>query len=199
MKNDNKSFKIGICVPTNRGEQAQLFLRTWTQIWEKSVYDVTIYIHADKPEKIINIRKLNTSVPIIHTCHKDIEKRFGDDQWIIPKKSGACRSFPMFLAYKDKCDYIITMDDDCLPTEEYSENFLDAHIKAFNKNKWYSTIEGVLPRGVPYTNLGKLNVCLNHGLWENVPDLDGPTSLVNIRYPKGTSPPPQAIYENQYE
>ena len=182
--NVNNSFRVGVCIPTIRVEQISTFLDKWIPIWKLSRHKVSVYIHADKADKIFDEKKYSDKIFIKHTCHKDIDLQLKNNEWIIPRCSGACRSFPMLLAYKDGCDFIITIDDDCLPSETLSDNFIDSHINAFNKGRWYSTIDGEFPRGIPYIEHGELNVCLNHGLWENIPDFDGPTSLVNMRNKK---------------
>jgi hypothetical protein len=47
-----------------------------------------------------------------------------------------------------------------------------------------STLDGIIPRGVPYEaeNLVRRRPCvLNHGLWDNVPDFDAPTQMLHMR------------------
>jgi hypothetical protein len=75
------------------------------------------------------------------------------------------------------------MDDDCYPPEKEGQNFFDAHLSAFEQDRWFRTIDGEHPRGIPYGDKGRLPVLLNHGLWTGVPDLDGPTALVRERWP----------------
>ena len=53
---------------------------------------------------------------------------------------------------------------------------------------WVSTLDGTIPRGVPYYNTErKLPCVLNHGLWTSVPDFDAPTQLLHARYPRELS------------
>ena len=141
MDKNGKTIKVGVCMPTTREDQIVNFLDKWIPIWKESHYQINIYVHADKPNKIFNEGRYYNEMPIKHTCHKDIELELKDDAWIIPQNSGACRSFPMLLAYKDGCDFIITLDDDCLPTTTTVDNFINSHIEAFSRNRWYSTIE----------------------------------------------------------
>lgn len=104
----------------------------------------------------------------------------------------------MFLAWQAGCDYIVTLDDDCLPTDPHAasgsngngssgERFLSGHLEAFDLDVWFRTLDGDDPRGIPYGSRGRLPVLLNHGLWTGVPDLDGPTSLVRSRQPQETT------------
>jgi hypothetical protein len=93
----------------------------------------------------------------------------------------------MYLAWRAGCEYILTLDDDCYPIDGQGENFLRRHLDAFATDRWVRTIDGDEPRGTPYDNRGRLPVRLNHGLWTEVPDLDGPTSLVRKRHPKAVA------------
>ncbi len=90
----------------------------------------------------------------------------------------------MYLAWKNGCEYIITLDDDCYPQACPKHSFIERHLQAFKRDRWFRTIEGDQPRGIPYERLGHLPIRVNHGLWLDVPDLDGPTSLVRIREPR---------------
>jgi hypothetical protein len=87
----------------------------------------------------------------------------------------------MYLAWRASCEYIITLDDDCYPQPDEAPWFIERHLQAFRHDRWFRTILGDEPRGIPYEHLGDLAVRLNHGLWSDVPDLDGPTSLVRMR------------------
>lgn len=169
---------IGVCVPTAREESIASFLDAWRPHFDRE--DVLLFVHEDRASK-----SFKTDAPRFrHTAHDDIEREIGNAAWIIPRGSGACRSFPMYLAWKAGCDYVITLDDDCHPESAGGETFIDTHIASFRRDRWFRTIAGDEPRGVPYARLGVLPVALNHGLWTDVPDLDGPTSLVRLREPR---------------
>ena len=176
---------IGICVPTIRERQITQFLKEWAPYWsssEQEAYKVILFMHEDHPAKIFQLPQPD-GLELIHTCHADIHEALGKNEWIISRHSGACRSFPMYMAWQQGCTYILTLDDDCYPAEGYGESFLSTHLAAFNQEIWFRTISGEEPRGVPYGDRGHLPVLLNHGLWVGNPDLDGPTSLVRSRKP----------------
>ncbi len=180
----DKRISVGICIPTIRENQIREFLRKWIPYWsssEQETYEVTLFIHEDHPTKNFQLNPLS-GVKVVHTCHTDIHKVLGEDEWIIPRRSGACRSFPMYLAWKFGCEYILTLDDDCYPVDGEGSSFLDIHLAAFCQNLWFRTISGEEPRGIPYGDQGHLPVLLNHGLWNDTPDLDGPTSLIQQRH-----------------
>jgi len=169
---------IGVCVPTAREASIASFLEAWRPHFDRD--DVLLFVHEDRASK-----SFTPDLPRLrHTAQEDIDRELGAAAWIIPRGSGACRSFPMYLAWKERCDYIITLDDDCHPESSGGERFIDRHIESFERDRWFRTIAGDEPRGVPYARLGLLPVALNHGLWSDVPDLDGPTSLVRLREPR---------------
>jgi hypothetical protein len=173
-------MKIGICVPTNRIDAVSVFAQEWESVFRYAADQalfLSLFIHEDAPKRT-EIRRISSVGECSHTCHQDIEAVLGERNWIIPRNSGACRSFPMYLAWKERCDYIVTLDDDCYPGEIEPEQFFTSHLAAFKRDRWFRTIDGVKPRGVPYGDCGSLTVILNHGVWTGISDLDGPTSLV---------------------
>lgn len=183
MIESGERISVGICVPTIRKEQIIEFLKKWGPYWSSSgqeIYEVTLFIHEDCPTKMFQPNQ-SIGVEIVHTCHANIYEVLGTSEWIIPRSSGACRSFPMYLAWKHGCEYILTLDDDCYPVNGEGNSFLDMHLTAFHQDRWFRTISGEDPRGIPYQDRGHLPVLLNHGLWTGVPDLDGPTSLIQQR------------------
>ena len=172
--------KIGICIPTARMEAISIFAKYWEDVIHCSIKEdisFSVFIHEDAMLRTTDV-VIPSANKVLHTCQQDLEKMLGANHWIIPRKSGACRSFPMYLAWKDGCDFILTLDDDCYPPTDNSNLFFIQHLEAFKCDRWFQTISGLKPRGVPYTDRGILPVILNHGLWTGVPDLDGPTSLV---------------------
>ena len=173
---------VGVCVPTNRRRCAEEFVDLWIPRWLSDPWcaqggGVHLFMHEDSAEASLELR-MPAGIQLTTTCHADISRTLGKRAWIIPKRSGACRSFPMYLAWKAGCDHIITLDDDCLP---HDDEFLTRHLSAFSTDRWFRTIHGDFPRGVPYGDRGLLPVLLNHGLWTGIGDLDGPTALVRSR------------------
>jgi hypothetical protein len=175
---------VAICVPTSRADAIQAFIGAWRPLWETDDGGsaVNLFVHEDRPQKTIDPAMLPARTR--HTSNEDIGPVLGASGWIIPSGSGACRSFPMYLAWSAGCEYIITLDDDCYPHDGDAGSFVQRHLRAFTRDRWFRTIAGDEPRGIPYERLGRLAVRLNHGLWADVPDLDGPTSLVRIREPR---------------
>lgn len=178
-------LSLGICIPSIRTLQISSFLRKWEPFWsrcDQQKYRIKIFIHEDSPEPTFELTQ-SSNLEIVHTSHSDVPRVLGQSAWIIPAESGACRSFPMYLAWKAGCDYIFTLDDDCYPLENGGACFLDSHLDSFNLDLWFRTTSGQESRGVPYGDKGHLPVLLNHGLWTGHPDLDAPTSLTRDRNP----------------
>lgn len=181
-----RALTVGICVPTVREDAIRDFLSAWHPFWQTepgSPLAVRLFVHEDHPRKTFDLRTRN-ALTIRHTAHDDITSELHSREWIIPRGSGACRSFPMYLAWKAGSDYVITMDDDCHPEGGRGRQFLHDHLKSFERDRWFRTISGDEPRGIPYQSLGRLAVRVNHGLWTDVPDLDSPTALVRMREAK---------------
>ena len=180
--------KIGVIVPTVREVSINRFLRLWEKDFSIAKQIISIYVIEDNPEPSFNLgRKIPFEVR--HVAWDAIKRTLGKDSWIIPRKSDAIRSFGVLLAYRDGCDYFITMDDDAYPWYQ-AENkigyFIDSHILNLTgyhheEDVWINTIRNLRPRGYPYakTTVTQVltNVAVSHGLWVNVPDFDSITSL----------------------
>ena len=136
------------------------------------------------------------------------EKRFGssftDLLSVIPERCHAETSFGFLVAYEEKPDIILEVDDDVFPFADHA--LVDAHAQNLSgdegvtvscRSKWYNTMENLTltssmmlyPRGHPYgqraederltwKNSGDKCV-LNMGLWTGCPDLDALTILYN--------------------
>jgi hypothetical protein len=186
MHEPETHLKIGVCVPTFGRDAIPEFLGQWRPFWRASgdaSMRVHVFVHEDQPQKSLDPSAW-PDLAVTSTCHEDLARELGSDAWIIPRGTGACRSFPMYLAWKAGAEFIITLDHDCFPVPGEGEQFLESHLASFRRDRWFRTIDGDQPRGVPYQRLGRLPVRVNHGLWREEPDLDGPTSLVRIREPR---------------
>jgi hypothetical protein len=175
--------KVVVVVPTIREDSIKQFLEAWTQ----ELRGCTLVIVEDNAERSFNLG----GAQVEHYCHQDIDKDLGKDAWIIPRKTDCVRSYGYFKAWQKKPDMMITLDDDCYPMEG-ERGFVAAHWERLNNpgktNAWVSTLDGIIPRGVPYYNSErKLPCVLNHGLWNSVPDFDAPTQLLQSRYPRELS------------
>src|SRR5688572_19525301 len=151
---------FGVCVPTVREDAIRDFISAWSPHWldtQASPFAVHLFVHEDTPGKTFNLHA-PAGLRLVHTAQDDIAPALGANDWIIPRRSGACRSFPMYLAWKRGCDYIVTMDDDCYPDSDGGSRFLQGHLDSFRRDRWFRTIAGDEPRGIPYQHLGQLAV-----------------------------------------
>jgi hypothetical protein len=178
-----KNFpKVGIVVPTIRESSIQRFLNEWKAEFV-NYPNLLIFVIEDNPEKSFNLEGTN----IAHLCWKDIEKDLGEKSRIIPRRTDCVRSYGYYKAYKEGVDIMITLDDDCYPVTQ-TPYLIENYIKNFGikvSTDMFNPLEGRIlnhnnfyPRGYPYLSRDR-EVVLNHGLWNNVPDFDGKTQLLN--------------------
>ncbi len=184
--------KIAIVVPTIRENNLIGFLNSW------NFSNVSLYIIEDNPKKSFNLPLVQSSVKLFHYSWQEIDTILGDKAWIIPRRTDCIRSFGFFKAYMDGCDYVITLDDDCLPLQPAHE-FIDEHITCLNTTykRWKWTTKEIKSRGVPYFNLGSIETVISMGFWQGVTDLDAPSQLVyGVRdlEPEILSPVPSGSY-----
>ena len=169
-------MSIAVVVPTIRQDCA---IR-WLQEWKDDLAGARVILVEDNPEPTFAL-----SGNVEHYSWADFGE-LGGDAWIIPRRTSACRSFGLLKALEGDADIIWTTDDDCYPEAGYKGRWLEAIEKAFSTpapdTSWWNTISGtdLYPRGYPYRIRDNgVPVMLHHGLWSNVPDLDGITQLAN--------------------
>jgi reversibly glycosylated polypeptide/UDP-arabinopyranose mutase len=187
----NKIPSVGCVVPTIREKSINEFLEKW----DFPDY-CKLFIIEDNSQREFTLSK-NV---YFHGSWKDFEKM--KNNWIFSKKcGGGIRSFGFYKAWQDGCDYIITLDDDCLPDENCNgEKFVEEHIKQLeiNNGRWLWTTKGIRPRGVPYQNTGREDeTMINMGFWKKNADFDAPTQLIHGSIevpPRMWSPVPKDYY-----
>lgn len=182
---------VGIVVPTIREGEIRTFLDKWN-----FPDSCRLFIVEDNPEKKFRIPE----DIYFHGSWKDF--KYMKNNWIFSKNcGGGIRSFGFYKAYEEGCDYIITLDDDCLPTEDCNgEEFVGKHIEQLNvdNGKWLQTTKEIRPRGVPYRNIGHENeTMINMGFWKKNADFDAPTQLLHGSIevpPEKLNPVPRGYY-----
>lgn len=158
--------RIGIVIPHHLKNLD--ILEAWRVEFDRP--NVTVYVVCDNDYKHTqpewgDIRFFN---------HKDIKKDLKEKAWIIPFRTSAIRSYGYYRAWKDGCDAILTLDNDCYPDRELPY-WIDGHLNNLNKEvtlDWVST-QPFYVRGMPYKIRDNSPVAISHGLWSNIPDLDG--------------------------
>lgn len=169
-------MKAAIVVPSIRRTNLLKFL----EHWENQFISHRIFVVEDNPERTFSIDSPNVE----HYSWKEIDQDLAEKSWIIPRRTDCIRSYGHFKAWQRQVDFVISMDDDCLPCEE---DFISKHWEMLNSPAvsmaWLSTVRGGTPRGVPYFATKRIYPCvLNHGLWQGVPDFDAVTQLNNARH-----------------
>jgi hypothetical protein len=187
--------KIGVVIPTIRPELFKKWLEAWGPIFDKHSR-ISLYLCEDRPKKEIKFPKcLDTKFEIKHYCWKDVEKDLKKDAWIIPRKCDGFRSYGFLKAYQDNCEYILTLDDDCMPgklshrTEEENLDPIEQYMKGFKEEYHYTAFENTMypiwgyhsselfPRGYPFKDRKKKSPVVQYGMWLKNPDFDGITQL----------------------
>lgn len=152
------------------------FLLKWIDELKNTEHDLTIYVCLDRDDRLVDKQPIDLNIK--EYSREDIKKNLGDIAWIIPNKTSAIKSYGFYKAYKDNCDYIISIDNDCFPD---TPRFIDSHIRNLQATTtlgWEKTLDDEpFMRGNPYLIRDKSSVHVSHGLWSNIPDLDGPTQL----------------------
>lgn len=174
---------VAVVVPTIREDCAKQFLKEWAD----DLAGVRIVMVEDNPEQSFALDGCE------HYSWHDIEADLGDRSWIIPRRSSAVRSYGSWLAWKGGADIIWALDDDCYPEPGRAGTYLtmisDALAWPAPQGDWHNTVPaalGVAPRGFPYGIRSESRpVMVHHGLWSNIPDLDGRTALErpHLRFP----------------
>lgn len=173
-------MKAAIVVPTNRPQHVTPFL----DAWQGEFAEATTIIVEDNPTRTVD---LGHRCNVVHYSWEDIDRDLGTLSWIIPRRTDCIRSYGYYKACQLGVDLIVTLDDDCYPSNKGTQGFLDHHWTRLNETSaydaWMETGKGMIPRGVPYFNRQRRRpVVINHGLWEEAPDLDAPTQLVHSRF-----------------
>ena len=187
-----KTTDTVLVVPSIRADSWERFVKEWTP---KGLFDeVDVFLIEDNPTKTFKSAQYGNK-QLTHFCWSDIDQMFGDNSWIIPRRSDTVRSFGYYLAWYRGYEYIWTLDDDCYP-HKYAGSarfVVDEHKRTLDgreHTKWFNTLRYVTPRGIPYYNRGKVASYVNHGLWEGVLDFDAPRQLVD---PQGE----EDVYESR--
>jgi hypothetical protein len=169
---DNKMQKVFLVIPTIRN---LIFLKSWKSEFSKC----HLIVVEDNDKKIVKTINLKFA-SVTHLTHADIENDFGKNSWIFSRKNAGIRAYGFWKAYQAGADVIITLDDDCYPTEP---DFVKKHIQNLDlkmPDGWQATYPNQIwmnTRGFPYTNRNKYPVMISHGLWSGALDLDAKTEI----------------------
>ena len=169
---------VAVVVPTIREDCA---LR-WLEEWKDDLAGARVILVEDNPEPTFAITGAD------HYSWADIRRELGADEWMVSRRTAACGAFGYLKALQGGADIIWTLSDDCYPEEARKGTYLEdireclaaGVASADVMNGWWNTTAraGIYPRGYPYrTRDNERPVMVHHGLWSNIPDLDGITQL----------------------
>lgn len=147
------------------------FLQEWDEL-----RSVPIIVVQDGPEK----PRLPDGFNVTVYDWYDIDEELGENAWIIPRKTSACRSFGYWKAWQTGAQTILTLDNDCYPDWRSKNHWVGGHEKNLRRTAtldWVSSCDLPFTRGFPYRIRHQSEIVLSHGVWSNVPDLDAPSSL----------------------
>ncbi len=161
-------MKKFLVVPSIRETGIREFLRAWQVAGD---WDEVVVIE-DNPHKTFDL-----PAGVHHFAWDDINRHLGAGTWIISRRDSAIRSFGFLVAYQMGADFILTLDDDCFPSDH--SPICEAHHSAMQSiPRWVPSVPGMRTRGLPYRNLGSLQgVVANMGLWSGIADLDSVQTL----------------------
>lgn len=164
---------IALVVPSIREDSFKRFIDEWKPL---GLFEqVDLILMEDNPTPTFPTPE--TGGNVVHFSWLDIDNK----PWghIIPRRSDTVRSYAYWWAWRQGYEFIMTLDDDCYPSKDYSD-LVGSHMSMLNdRTKWYNTLNNVIPRGMPYYNRGSRPVYINHGLWQGVLDYDAPHQLVD--------------------
>lgn len=167
-------MKLAVVIPSIRED----CFRKWAAEWEEDFRETRVILVEDNPEKTFRAPSW-----VEHYAWQDTVREMGGDSWIIPRRADAVCSFGFLKALQGDADVIWNLNDDCYPEEAHKGAYLQRAAAAFTSvpdDSWHNTITGLYPRGYPYGIRGRMRpVVFHHGLWSNIPDLDGETQLAN--------------------
>lgn len=168
-----------VVVPTCRPERISAFVQAWRNFRTGDVVP-DLYLIVDRPPTDYDRDQLPEHAVVFDWA--DTAEFFADDQHIFSRRDSACRSIGFYLAWLEGCDFIVTIDDDCLPVEG-QEDLVRGHCEAMAaaqfQHPWHSTVDGLRLRGLPYIDAPWTGrpAQLNVGLWNQVHDFDAVTQL----------------------
>jgi reversibly glycosylated polypeptide/UDP-arabinopyranose mutase len=173
-------MKFAVVMPTNREQHAL----KWAEQWEE-LKGSRIIVVEDNPEPAFHLPNW-----VEHYSWQDMDKDLGEDAWIIPRRTAACRSYGFLKALQGDEDIIWTLDDDCYPEVERRGTYLSTLEGIFTgasmpDDSWWNTMAHTefFPRGHPYqVREDERPHKLHMGGWSCVPDFDGKTQLANPDY-----------------
>lgn len=178
-----------VVIATIRRDCLERFLAEWRDAFARAAARVIVV--EDQPQRTFAIDPASHPFSVAHYAWSDIEEDLGSSAWILPRRTSAIKSYGFWKAYEEGAEWILALDDDCYPATRKLEGFpveplIERHAanlfeRRHSEASWASSTRGLRPRGLPYEATTREvlpeRIWLSHGLWANVPDVDGETQL----------------------
>jgi len=171
--NPTKPMKISVVVPITPDVDVKAFMDAWAFSRNEVIFVV---------DGALSDHDLSSKMDgLNYYAWDEIDSDLGSHAWIISRKTSAIRSYGYWKAWQQGADVILTLDSDCFPintSPEWLYGHLDQIRKQENSDCWLAT--GSRPtRGMPCLSTGRdVEIKINHGMWENVPDEDAIQKMV---------------------
>jgi hypothetical protein len=166
-----------VVIASNREDS----MRRWLEAWRENLWDSRVILVEDSKVKTFDLDTSGYSA-FEHYAWDDIDRDLGNNSWIVPRRTSAIKSYGFLKARGDRT---WTLDDDCFPEPARGHGYLNIMNRVFEAtgydDPWFNTMRytGLYPRGYPYDIRHEKYTAVHHGLWSNIPDLDGVTALEN--------------------
>lgn len=164
--------KWAVVVPTCRPDSFENFMQEWNSLFKKHNAKVFVVFDGD-------------SCPTYegtHMCLDWSSENPVEDYSIFPVNTDMIRSLGFYHAWKEKPEYILSLDDDVYPIADI--DIFEEYEKVFNSKVSVSSYLGIHSlttcpyelRGFPYHSRDG-EVAVQYGGWAGVLDHDGVTAL----------------------
>jgi hypothetical protein len=174
--------RIFVVVPTIREDRMKAFRDAWMELFIRHAVTLVTIWDGDRPGYTVHDYGEsrgdldNGGRDAGGYCHDYIPSTHID---LFCRLTDACRNFGFVVAAHHKADYVLTLDDDVVPT---AGDPIEAHLQVMGRPmpiSWFSTAHAteLYPRGFPYRVRDEAPVMLSHGVWVGMPDFDGETQL----------------------
>jgi hypothetical protein len=208
--------KVVVVVPSIREECLKRFMTLWKPLFAKHAVHLVVVVDGDDPYVIHwgpmgADRREYAMGKVLECCGVK------DSAGLIFNRNDGVRNLGFLAARRlaCECEVILTLDDDCFPTEAQGAGStagrmpaalgdpIQEHLDALNRKvpiSWFAhavladghRAEAAYFRGFPYGVREEAEVWVSHGVWEGVRDWDGPSQLVNgnpeVSFYKGPVP-----------
>lgn len=174
--------RVAVVVPTieSRADIFDKFMAAWQPLFDQ--------------HKVHFIKVMDGEKPVVNG--ESAKNIMGQYAACLSNFNAGIRNLGFACVAKELPDveYIITLDDDCLPIGDPIADHLSA-LDSRVPISWLSTASEYM-RGFPYATRQEAEVALSHGVWLGVADWDAPTQLVKgnrpVSFYKG--PVPKGTY-----